>query len=216
MTDKQIIKIIDSEIEMKTLALTKQYLEIHDVIYKDGKILIAHFDREAAEDKIIVYLPVKDEEFYFNIYIDIEKEAVTWFDTAPYIRIYFKALSESMSYSELSSLTKLSLTDGWNIGDLSSNGNQKYTWSEIIILPYPEPDEFENKLDKLLTFLEQDPDGIKNLVEKADGYIQVAMNFHNGNSMLGGPHVDKKSIKRMCELNLAIDFDLYAEGNLFN
>lgn len=45
---------------------------------------------------------------------------------------------------------------------------------------------------------------------------QVASSFHNGNTMLGGHHLDKDIIKRMAALNLEIDFDLYADGNKFN
>jgi hypothetical protein len=39
--------------------------------------------------------------------------------------------------------------------------------------------------------------------------------FHNGNSMLGGIHLDISVLQRLTALNLGIDVDLYAEGNLF-
>jgi len=41
------------------------------------------------------------------------------------------------------------------------------------------------------------------------------MNIHNGNGMVGGPTLDKNSIKRMNDLNLEINFDLYLEGKKF-
>ncbi len=81
--------------------------------------------------------------------------------------------------------------------------------------PTPGPDEFEDKLKKLLDFLETDKVGVKNLVKKAEGYIQVAMEFHNGNSMLGGAGISKESIKRMAALNLEINFDLYVSGKTY-
>jgi hypothetical protein len=83
------------------------------------------------------------------------------------------------------------------------------------LLPNPEPDEFEDKLKKLLDFLEQDKDGIKKLVDNANGYIQVAMDIHNGNGMIGGHNIDTDDIGRMNDLGLSINFDLYVGGNSF-
>jgi len=41
------------------------------------------------------------------------------------------------------------------------------------------------------------------------------MEFHNGNSMLGGPGISKETIKRMAALNVGIDFDLYVSGKTY-
>jgi Domain of unknown function (DUF4279) len=73
----------------------------------------------------------------------------------------------------------------------------------------------EDKMKNLLDFLETDKVGVKNLVKKAEGYIQVAMEFHNGNSMLGGPNISKESVRRMAALNIDIDFDLYVSGKTY-
>jgi hypothetical protein len=70
-------------------------------------------------------------------------------------------------------------------------------------------------MKNLLDFLETDKVGVKNLVKKAEGYIQVAMEFHNGNSMLGGPNINKETVKRMAALNIEIDFDLYVSGKTY-
>ena len=93
--------------------------------------------------------------------------------------------------------------------------NQKstYTFSRITIMPNPEPDDFDGKLKKLLDSLEQDAEGIKALVEKADGYIGVAQTFYiNGNK---GIHLDNETIVRLGNLGLSIDFDQYVNGNDF-
>ena len=82
-------------------------------------------------------------------------------------------------------------------------------------MPNPEPDEFENKLCKLLDFLEKDIDGIRRLADAAHGQIQAASIFHNGNTMLGGFHLDKHLLGRLNALRIEIDFDLYAEGRFF-
>lgn len=91
----------------------------------------------------------------------------------------------------------------------------KLKQSTIFYEPNPEPDEFETKLKKLLDYLEQDKEGILSLVEKAGGYTQVAIEFHNRNTMFGGPHIDKVDIGRMSNLNPEVDFVLYANGKFF-
>jgi len=41
------------------------------------------------------------------------------------------------------------------------------------------------------------------------------MAFHNGSNMIGGPTTDKDIIRRMYDLGLEINFDIYLEGNEF-
>jgi hypothetical protein len=60
--------------------------------------------------------------------------------------------------------------------------------------------------------LEQDKVGIKRIVEEANGCIQVAMDIHNGNGMLGGMALDADDIKTMSDLGRSINFDLYVSG----
>jgi hypothetical protein len=215
MTDEQALEIIENEFKQKTLGVTRQYLEIHSPIYADNKIKIDRIDRERKDELIIAYLPVLDERFYFAVYIDTRKNEVTGVETEAYHRVYFRATSASLTADELKEMTILPPTESWNKGDRRKTGNSNYTFSNFEILPNPEPDEFEDKLKKLLDHLEQDKDGIKRLVNHAYGYIQVAMNIHNGSGMIGGPNIDTIDIKRMNEPGLSINFDLYVGGNNF-
>jgi len=215
ITDEQVLAIVDKELQLKTLGVTEQYLEIHNPIYLDNKLQIDRIDRERNDDSIIVYLPVANERFYFAVHIDNNKEEVTGLYTEPYHSVYFRATSDQLSENELKSFTTLIPTESWNKGDLKKNKKLKYKFSGIEFLPNPEPDEFEDKLKKLLDFLEQDRKGIKQLIEKADGYIQVAMNIHNANGMIGGPTINRTCIKQMSDLGLEINFDMYLEGNQF-
>ncbi|RZJ98801.1 MAG: DUF4279 domain-containing protein, partial [Flavobacterium sp.] len=127
----------------------------------------------------------------------------------------FMATSEILSADNLKAMTHLTPTEFWNKGDLRKSGKSNYTFSNLTFLPNPEPDEFEDKLKKLLDFLEQDNNGIRQLSEKVDGYIQVAMDIHNGNGMIGGHNIDTDDTRRMNELGLSINFDLYVGGNNF-
>lgn len=214
MTNEQIAILIEKEFEEKTLGVTEQYLEIHAPIYINNKLKINRIDRESHKC-IVAYLPVQDERFYFAVYIDTISGKIISIGTEPYHRVYFFASSETLTETELKASTTLSVYESWNKGDLIKNGRATYKFSALKILPNTEPDEFEDKLSKLLSYLETDIKGITELVEKAKGYIQVAMDIHNGNGMIGGPNISRESITRMAKLGLAIDFDLYVGGENF-
>lgn len=116
---------------------------------------------------------------------------------------------------ELSAITTLVPTRLKNKFDREGDGEATFNHSYLIFEPKPGPDEFEDKLEKLLTYLEQDTSGISELIKNHSGYIQVYSVFHNGNTMLGGHHINSAKIKRSAVLGCEIDFDIYAEGNLF-
>jgi hypothetical protein len=215
MTHTDIIEKAFSEIENKHFAVTEQYLEIHELVFEGNKPKYDRIDTESGDGTAIVYFPIKGEKFFLAIYLDtfpnLEVRAV---GTEPYNSVCFVASSESLDLKELSELTTLKHSSGKNKGDKRGQSGV-WSYSSISFEPNPEPDEFEDKLKKLLNYLEQDKEGITNLIEQGKGYIKVAIEFHNGNKMLGGPHLDLESIKRLGELNLEIDFDLYVGGNSF-
>lgn len=215
MTDKEVKEIITAELQNKTLGTTEQFIEIHSPVYFDNDINIARIDREGKEEVIIAYLPVMNQRFFFAVCINSKTKEILNVGSLSNNVVYFKATSENLSEYELKSLTKLKPTISWNKGDLRENKKMKEKMSYISFIPNPEPDEFEDKLKKLLDFLEQDEAGIRKLVDKANGYIQVAMDIHNGNGMIGGPTINVDCINRMQNLGLEINFDLYVEGNSF-
>ena len=214
MTDEEAIKLIEKEFKDKTFGVTEQYLEIHAPIYINNELQIARIDRDHGK-LIIAYLPVQDERFYFAVSINGDSGELINIGTEPYHRVYFFATSEKLSETELKAMCSLSVDESWNKGDLKKNGRSAHKFSALKIMPNSEPDEFEDKLDKLLTYLETDKNGISELVEKAEGYIQVAMDIHNGNGMIGGPNISRESVSRMHNLGLSINFDLYVGGNSF-
>ena len=216
MIDTLIIQKATEEVLTKKFGVTEQLLKIHQVVFIDDKPKVARVDREKDDGSAIVYFPVVDEKFYLAVYLDTKPEvSVRFVGTEPYHAVYFRATSEELTLNEISVLTKLKSTSNWSKGDMRKSGNSSYNFSNFEIQPNPEADEFEDKLKKLLDLLGQDAYGIKGLVDKANGRIQVASCFHNGNTMLGGHHMDQEIIKQMAALNLEIDFDLYADGNMF-
>jgi len=173
MTDEEIIEIIEIELQQQTLGVTQSYLEIHSPVYSNNKVQIARIDREKRNNYVIAYLPVAGEKFYFAVYINIQEKEITGFHTEGNNVVYFIATSEDLRADDLKLMTKLTPPESWNKGDPKKFGKANYKYSAIAIEPNPEPEEFEDKLKKLLTVLEQDREGVKNLVEKADGVFRL-------------------------------------------
>ncbi len=216
MTDQLIIAAAIDEIENKRFGTTEQFLKIHELDLEFGKPKVLRVDRHRKDGTAIVYFGVHKQKFYFAVYVDTEPTiSVRGIHTENYNSVYFRATSETLDFDQLSSMTTLMPTRGWNKGDLRKTGLSRHSFSAIHFEPNLEPDEFEDKLERLLTFLEQDENGIRELVDKTQACINVQSIFHNGNTMLGGLHIGRSLIRRMSALNLEIDLDLYAEGNFY-
>jgi hypothetical protein len=216
MFDEQVSIKVGQEINDRTWGVTEQFLQVHDIVIVNGRPKIERIDTDEVDGTVIAYLPVKDEPFFMAFYFDNKKDLnIKGIGTESKNQVYFRATSEQLTFPELASLTTLKHTDGWNKGDEGKLGKGTDRFSSFKIEPNPEPDEFEDKLRKLLDFLETDKEGVKRLVDKADGGISVAITFHDGNGSFGGPHLDKETVKRLGDLNLSLDFDLYADGNSF-
>jgi hypothetical protein len=215
MEEAELIAIAVEEIENPTFGVVAQFLEVHEVAYKDGTPEILGVRIDAVENVATVYFSVKGEHFHFAVYLDTESEIrVKSADTEDFCQVYFSAYSEDLTLQELLSLTTLKPTGSYDKGDKLVR-NLIAAGSSIKFQPNIEPETFANKLKSLLTFLEKDDNGIKRLVSEASGGIAVHTIFHNGTNMLGGFHLDKSDIQRLAALNLEIDFDLYVSGNLF-
>lgn len=216
MADNLIIERAIEELQSKRFDTTQQLLEIHEVVYTDNKPQILRVDTEALDGTAIVYFPIVGEKFYLAVWLDTNPVvSIRAVATENYNAVYLNVISYDLSFEALSSLTILKPTKGWSKGETRKSGKSFYNFSALHFEPNPEPDEFEDKLHKLLNFLEQDKEGIVKLTESASVQVQAITIFHIGNTMLGGHHLDKRVIKRLAALNLNVDFDLYAEGNLF-
>lgn len=216
LTDKIIAGLINEEFQKKTLAVTSQYLDIHQPVFQNGEIKIERIDREDDNNNVVIaYLPVKDEHFYFAIYIDNEKEEVVGFGTESRNTVSLIATSENLKWREFSFLDKLHPSLVWNKGDLK-NEKMGYNCSLIEYEPNPEPDEFEDKLRKLLALLTNEKENVKKIMSKADAYISVIMDFHAGNQLLGSAVLDKDCLQQATQLGLTIQFQFTAWGKPFN
>ncbi len=214
---KQFIDAAIQELSNKEWGIVEQFLEVHNIEKVNGDPKVAYVDTAHKEGEAAVYFNVEKEKFFFVIAVDTETLEINWKDTVPYIYMLFRARSKNLTLAELASKTTLAphTQRSYSIGDKRPRTEKLHDHSFIEFEPCPDPGKFEDKMDAVLGFLEQDKSGVQTLCESHEGYLQIIMSFHNGNTMLGGAWVNRKAIKRLAALNIELDFDLYAEGNFF-
>lgn len=212
MKFSEIRRLIKKELTAKKWGISEQLLEIHQPILENKKVKIAKIKKKPKQ--IIVYLTVENEKFYFVFYINSKSRKIIGISTESFISICFRATSDKINFDEMQKLTKLQATKGWNKGELRNNSVRHKLSSFIFDLNY-KPQTFEKKLSNLLKVLKNHKREITKLSKKAYCIIQVYMEIHNGNGMIGGPNMSRKNIKKLSKLNLSVDFDQYVSGNEF-
>jgi Domain of unknown function (DUF4279) len=209
-----IIELAVDELKNKRIGFTAQFLEVHELVYENNKPVIVKIADNKKDGTATIYFKVVKAKFYFVLYFNIESEIqLLGSDTHPYFSIALKADSTTLSLNELAALSKLKYSIGKNKGDKKVQGSSdEWRESRIIYEPFLDPDDFENKLENLLNYLETDKEGVIKLADNARGHIGIAIEYYIGNTMLGGPTVKKDLMNRISNLNLDIDFDLYVSG----
>ena len=209
-----IVAIAATEALNPTIGTTQQFLEVHSVAFENGVPKVAGISIAADQQLATVYFAVADQKFCLAVSVSLVTLTVEYGWVEDYHRITFHATSESLDVRQLLALTSLTPAHIQKKGD--ARGNRKWPYRAIEFEPNPEPGPFEDKLEKLLSFLEQDPTGARALVDQAEGYVRVISEFYNGNTSLGGIHLNKAVVRRLAALNLEIDFDLNAVGEFYN
>lgn len=214
MSDKEIISIALAELEEQTFAITRQYLEIHEVCPVEGSyepLHIKRLDHKTAQ----VYFSIVDEKFWFTFYINLEQKRIQSVDMVPFCEVYACIYSDNSSVAELTTMTCLVPSETREKGEINKFGNHRYQESTLIFKPNTKPDDFENMLEALLSFLESDLQGMQTFTTNELGVIRVHMIFHKGNGILGGMSLSKDHMRRIAQLGFEVDFDLYTSGEEF-
>jgi len=211
----EIIGIVEKELGRPSLGVVKQFLEIHE-IQSDGKQpVILKVQQKKNENRILVYLAVVKQRFYFVLIIDRKTKKPDWAYTELYVSIDLWARSKKLTVEKMQKLTTIKFSKSYRKGEMISRSKTKLKENRITINAPQTPDAFENKLSKFIRRLEKDASGIRKLVSQADGGLGIGIDFHNGNGMLGGFSISPTLIRRLSSLGLDLNFDLYATGNRF-
>jgi Domain of unknown function (DUF4279) len=213
--DTDIQQYIDKAIEEilnPAFAVTKQYLEVNEVEFENGKPKVERVDLDYADNLAVVYFPFKNERYFLQINLAKTPEIkVDFVHTESGNRAYLTATSENLTFEELSQNLTFKPLTGWSKGDFRKIGKSQYNFSRLSFKPF-ESDayELERQLKLLLTELEKDSESVRQLTEKATTYISVCKHqYVSGNA---GIHFDIDIINRLSKLNLSVDIDTYIVG----
>jgi len=213
--DTVIQPYIDKAIEeilVPAFAVTKQYLEVNEVQFENGKPKVERVDLDYGENLAAIYFPFKDERYFLQINLQkIPEIKVDFVHTESGNRTCLTATSETLTFDELAKSLPFEPLTGWSKGDFRKNGKSQHSFSRVSYEPFSsEAYEMEKQLEILLTELEKDADSVRRLTEKATTYISVCKHqYVSGNA---GVHFDIEIIKRLSKLNLSVDIDTYIVG----
>ncbi|WP_052600069.1 DUF4279 domain-containing protein [Aureispira sp. CCB-QB1] len=212
--ENQYIEKAIEEILNPKFETTKQYLKVCEIKMESGKPKVARVNENFFENKVVVYIEVKDERYFIEIHLTKEPEIeVEFVWTESGHRVYLTATSEKLSFKELSKfIREFKPLQGWSKGDFRKNGKLKYDFSRVNFEPIKnEAYGLDEKLELLLDELEKDIEGVLKLSENSNAYISVCRHqYISGNAGVG---FEIETINRLNKLNLGIDIDTYIIGN---
>lgn len=196
-------------------AITRQLLSVNELVYENGHLKIEKIELDAQNKRAMVHFPITNGHIFFTVFLETEPSIkVIWTNATDGSRAIFRVTSDTMGIHELSSLTTIRPTRSWDLGDPHPNGKSVQSFSLFDVEPTPGlTGEIELKINTLLDLLEQDEKGIRKMAENANSRIQIHWHGYIGNGMLGGFQLDQTTLTRLANLQLPIDFDLYADGN---
>lgn len=112
----------------------------------------------------------------------------------------------SCPHEEITSEMGMEPSEAYNKGDQATYGPSKFSFWQLLS-PLPEGDLFlDEHLDALLPILETRAREIKNISDRYKVGINCVGYFRDVNP---GFHLSADMIKRVSDLRLSIDFDLY-------
>jgi hypothetical protein len=222
-------KIADNEIINPQWTETKRFLEVNNIKKIDSEFVYErciiqdktthfYYDRndysKYNEDnfkEIIFFYEIEDQHYFFGIGVNMDKNEISFVYRRNSTYCYLSARSLDMTLEEMVELTKLKYSAGATKGEKTNRGRGYYdcSWIEIKYLN-ERSYEIEESLSILLDELEKDKEGIKKLAESTDACINICK--YQYVSANAGIEIDRKTIKRLNELNLKLFIDIYCEG----
>jgi len=158
MSEKIIKDAAIAEVLNPTFELTKQFLSVNKIVYKDSLPYIEDILINEEEKKAAVYFPVNNESFYFVVYISTEDEfEPLWMEMSPGNIVELVVVSEYHSLDMLLKKIDFKPKKQWDKGERKSPTKSfVYDHSGLIFsLEDKKTGELEDKLEQLVDFLIQ-------------------------------------------------------------
>lgn len=211
---EEIIKVAINEILKPSFELTKQFLATNKVVLVEKIPLVSDVIYSQDDEIYAVYFPIEEEDYYFVIYINAEPTpSLRFMGMSAGNKVYFYAESEHESIERLVNLLGITPTKRWRKGEIIPGNRSGRTYKNNG-LEYANTEkmtgEVEDKLDIILETLVKHKDGIKELSKVAEIGINVC--YCGYKEQMWGVNLKTENIKKLADLELSIDIDLYASG----
>lgn len=210
----EFIKIAIEELLNKRFDFTKQFLLVHQIVIENELPIISRIAIETDNNHAAVYFSVKDEKFFFVIYLQIQPNIqVKFVNVENAHRVYFTATSRTKTYQEMLSLLNLDPLEGYSIGNRKNFIGKSHDHSRIIFEPIKnQAYDLNHKLYILLEALNLDKQNVINLAQLSNAYISIhRYQYVSGHAGINFP---QNIIQQLSDLKLSIDIDSYVVGNL--
>jgi hypothetical protein len=216
----KLLELSKQELKDPQFELTKQYLEVLQLEWENGNPKIESIETD-EDGTLLLHFYVKDEGFFYTHFFDMHPTLkLRFMGTTPASMAYLNLTSTSLSLAQILAQTTLKPTTTQEMGQPifpAHKNSARYTYNGFHIEPNtPLSHNFEKKLLSLLNLLEPHKAELNALEKNCSLKIQAFWKAHCGNTILGGFFLDKAIIKKLAELNLEIDFDLYAGGEFLS
>lgn len=205
----EIKELVEKEFLQKNVSTTADLLSKYKPIYQKEKLVFNRVDNKKPGNIVTAYLPIQDKSFYFAVSVDIESKKVISFSTEGHHLLYFRATSIFQNADQLKAYTTLPLSSSWSKGDKNPNGNFDYFFSAITIESTKDADHLEDKLEQLISTLEDDKMGITNLSSQSKTFIKILSTFGTHEEEITSFSLPKELMLRIVELGIELDFQIH-------
>ena len=205
MEEQKIQDITIAEVLYPTFALTKQFLAVNKVLFKENRPFIEDIILREKENVAEVYFPIEGERYYFVIYVNREPQlSVRSMEMSSGNLVYFSVTSQEHSLDKLIALAGIKPTRKWS-------ANKKIKHNGFEVKPsLKNTGNVEEKLHHLIKVLRPYQVNLSALSRIAPMGINIA--YWGYQEQMGGIHFDTEIIQGLASLKLPIDIDLYASG----
>ena len=213
MSEKKIKDAAIEEVLNPTFELTKQFLMVNELVYKDGVPFIEDIFINNVEGKAAVYFPVNNESYHFVVYISIKGSfEPLWMEMSPGNVVELVVVSENHSLDMILKEIDFKPQKQWEKGERERPAKPVVCDHSgfVFSLENRKTGELENKLKQLIDFLIQRRESILALSDIAT--VEISITYYGYKDQMWGIHLEKDMIKKMSELNISFDVDLYASG----
>ena len=211
--DKRTVELARHEVLSPTLRVSKELLEVHKPILVDNVPLIARTDETREPGAFYFYFRLEDEPYYLVVVVRPEGKAMAvagaYVEAA--IRVFLLVKSEELSAEEITQRLGLEPTTSQPKGERLHEKLKPLTQTRWQFEPDKDlPEELGRKLDLLLDQLEGARERIAKLAKEC--HVAIHICYEGYKEWMGGWVVQTTTFRRIAELGVHVELDLYACG----